>query len=162
MTYFSAVYITLTPTKPVGSGRPQRVSNPGPPHQESRAPPTELPRPPHIIEYIMCVCLVWEEMTGWGRRETVEITKILFHFHGLSLTSLSATKLAVGFQNRVSDNFTCCHTETGLGDYDFCLSQSHHTDTDPTRGGATVRSGDRTQDLLTRSRTLYRLSYKEQ
>ena len=30
---------------PVGSGRPQRESNPGPPHQESRALPTELPRP---------------------------------------------------------------------------------------------------------------------
>ena len=41
----SAGHIILTPTQPVGSGRPQRESNPGPPHQESRALPTELPRP---------------------------------------------------------------------------------------------------------------------
>ena len=42
----SAGHIILTPTQPVGSGRPQRGSNPVPPHQESRALPTELPRPP--------------------------------------------------------------------------------------------------------------------
>ena len=46
MTSVSAGHIILTPTQPVGSGRPQRGSNPGPPHQESRALPTELPRPP--------------------------------------------------------------------------------------------------------------------
>ena len=45
MTSVSAGHIILTPTQPVGSGRPQRGSNPGPPHQESRALPTELPRP---------------------------------------------------------------------------------------------------------------------
>ena len=33
----SAGHIIQTPTQPVGSGRPQRESNPGPPHQESRA-----------------------------------------------------------------------------------------------------------------------------
>ena len=37
MTSVSAGHTILTPTKPVGSGRPQRGSNPGPPHQESRA-----------------------------------------------------------------------------------------------------------------------------
>ena len=37
MTSVSAGHIILTPTQPVGSGRPQRESNPGPPHQESRA-----------------------------------------------------------------------------------------------------------------------------
>ena len=47
MTSNSAGHIILTPTQPVGSGRPQRGSNPGPPDQESRALPTELPRPPH-------------------------------------------------------------------------------------------------------------------
>ena len=47
MTFISAGHIILTPTQPVGSGRPQRGSNPGPPDQESRALPTELPRPPN-------------------------------------------------------------------------------------------------------------------
>ena len=47
MTSVSAGHIILTPTQPVGSGRPQRVSNPGPPNQETRALPTELPPPPH-------------------------------------------------------------------------------------------------------------------
>ena len=42
--------------------------------------------------------------------------------------------------------------ETERGDDDSCLSQSHYTDTDST-------SEDRTQDLLTRSRALYRLNY---
>ena len=45
MTSVSDGHIILTPTQPVGSGRPQRESNPGFPHQESRALPTELPRP---------------------------------------------------------------------------------------------------------------------
>ena len=36
----------VTLTQPVGCGRPQRKSSPGPPHQESRALPTELPRHP--------------------------------------------------------------------------------------------------------------------
>ena len=46
MTSVSAGHIILTPTQPVGSGRPERESNPGPTHQESRALPTELPPPP--------------------------------------------------------------------------------------------------------------------
>ena len=46
MVSVSAGHIILTPTQPVGSGRPQRGPNPGPPHQESRALPTELPPPP--------------------------------------------------------------------------------------------------------------------
>ena len=46
MTSVSAGHIILTPTQPVGSRRPQRESNPGPPHQESRALATELPHPP--------------------------------------------------------------------------------------------------------------------
>ena len=46
MTSISAGHIILTPTQPVGSGGPQRGSNPGPADQESRALPTELPRPP--------------------------------------------------------------------------------------------------------------------
>ena len=43
MTSVSAGHIILTPTQPVGSRRPQRESNPGPPHQESCPLPTELP-----------------------------------------------------------------------------------------------------------------------
>ena len=49
MTSVSAGHIILTPIQPVGSGRPQRGSNPGPPHQ-SRALPTELLRPPRERE----------------------------------------------------------------------------------------------------------------
>ena len=45
MTSVSAGHVILTPTQPVGSGQPQRESNPGPAHQESRALPTELLRP---------------------------------------------------------------------------------------------------------------------
>ena len=37
MASVSAGHIILTPTQPVGSGRPQQESNPGPPLQESRA-----------------------------------------------------------------------------------------------------------------------------
>ena len=41
MTSVSAGHIILTPTQPVGGGRPELESNPGPPHQESCAVPTE-------------------------------------------------------------------------------------------------------------------------
>ena len=41
----AAGHIILTPSQSVGSWRPQRELNPGPPHQESRALATELPRP---------------------------------------------------------------------------------------------------------------------
>ena len=44
MTSVSARHIILTLTQPVGSGRPQRESNLGPPFQQSSALPTELPR----------------------------------------------------------------------------------------------------------------------
>ena len=49
MTSVSAADIILTPNQPVGRRQPQRVSNPGPTHQESRALPTELPLP-HVSE----------------------------------------------------------------------------------------------------------------
>ena len=45
MTSVSAGHIILTPTQPVGSGRPQRESNPGLPHQESRALPLSYRAP---------------------------------------------------------------------------------------------------------------------
>ena len=46
MTSVSARHIILTPTQPVGSGQPQRGSNPVPPDQRSRALSTELLPPP--------------------------------------------------------------------------------------------------------------------
>ena len=49
MTSNSAGHIILTPTQPVGSGRPQQESNLGPPHQELHALPTELLRPPAVV-----------------------------------------------------------------------------------------------------------------
>ena len=52
MTSVSAGHIILTPTQPVGSGRPRRESNPEPPHQKSRALSTELPRPPKVEDKI--------------------------------------------------------------------------------------------------------------
>ena len=58
MTSGSAGHIILTPTQPVGSGRPQRESNPGSPHQESLALPTELPRPPDDDDMMMLMMLM--------------------------------------------------------------------------------------------------------
>ena len=46
MTSVSAGHIILTPIQPVGIGRPQQESNPGPSHQESSVLATELPCPP--------------------------------------------------------------------------------------------------------------------
>ena len=51
MTSVSAGHIIQTPTQPIGSGRPQPESNPRPPHQESRALPTELPRPLLLLRF---------------------------------------------------------------------------------------------------------------
>ena len=45
MASVSAGHIILTPTQPVGSGRPQRESNMGPPLQESRALPQSYRAP---------------------------------------------------------------------------------------------------------------------
>ena len=45
MASVSAGHIIVTPTQPVGSGRPQRESNPGPPLQESRALPQSYRAP---------------------------------------------------------------------------------------------------------------------
>ena len=52
MNSVSAGHIILTPTQPVWSGWPQRGSNPGPPHQDSSALPTELPRPLEMPERV--------------------------------------------------------------------------------------------------------------
>ena len=73
MTSISAGHIILTPTQPVGSGRPQRGSNPVPPDQESRTLPTELPRPPkevlfeisagHWINLYSAIISIWNVHT---------------------------------------------------------------------------------------------------
>ena len=65
MTFVSAGQIILTLIQPVGSGRPQRESNPGPPHQESRALPTELP--------MIRVMIVMKMMMDRRRRRNVVI-----------------------------------------------------------------------------------------
>ena len=70
------------------------------------------------------------------------------------LTSSSTTRLYRGRaprQERLTILRAATH-ETELGDHDFCLSRSHYTDTE----GAGGHSGNRTRDLLTRSRALYR------
>ena len=89
MTSVSAGHIKLTPTQPAGSGRPQRESNPGPPHQESRALPTEPPRPPNvtgrdhsqnasILLIFFVVVVVIETMKfSCGRNKDLVIVKIL-------------------------------------------------------------------------------------
>ena len=46
ITSVSAVHIILTPTQTVRSRYPLWESNPGPPHQESHALPTDLPGAP--------------------------------------------------------------------------------------------------------------------
>ena len=65
MTSVSAGHIILTPTQPVGSGRPQQGSNPGPPNQESRTLPTELRRSPRIgNEKKIIIIVVKKEKTA--------------------------------------------------------------------------------------------------
>ena len=64
MTSVSSGHIILTPTQPrqpVGSGRPQRESNPEPPHQESRALPTELKRNVIVtLRTVPKICVLWK------------------------------------------------------------------------------------------------------
>ena len=55
MTSVSAGHIIQTSTQPVGSGRPQRESNPGPPHQESRALPQSYRAPLHALKEVRTV-----------------------------------------------------------------------------------------------------------
>ena len=43
--------LSRSPTQPVGTRRPHRESNIGPPHQESGALPTELPRALGLLYY---------------------------------------------------------------------------------------------------------------
>ena len=63
MTSVSAGHIILTPTQPVESGRPQRESNSGPPHQKLRALPTELLPPPFFSCQLRSVFIVTKKMS---------------------------------------------------------------------------------------------------
>ena len=74
MTSVSAGHIIQTPTQPVGSGRPQRESNPGPPHQESRALPQSY-RAPHLIrsQYIVITYIIYVYTDRWTDKINVEI-----------------------------------------------------------------------------------------
>ena len=77
MTSVSAGHIILTPIQPVGSGWPQRELSPGPPHQELRAPPTELPRPPHEAQNIL-------KKKKKGQKKVVPLPNLIYkHFHCL-------------------------------------------------------------------------------
>ena len=73
------------------------------------------------------------------------------------LTSSSTTRLHRGRapRQRLTILRSATH-ETEVGDHDFCLSRSHYADTDTT-SRAGDHSGNRTRDLFTRSRALYRL-----
>ena len=101
MTSVSAGHVILTPTQPVGSGRPQRESNPGPPHQESRALPTELPPPPlplwrnvsHIPDRALYLCITVESV-----HKVAYYVVSLSNSLSLSLSfSLSLSRLSLSF-----------------------------------------------------------------
>ena len=64
MASVSAGHIILTPTQPVGSGRPQRESNPGPPLQESRALPQSYRAPQQTYrEKLSLVCVFPQDLS---------------------------------------------------------------------------------------------------
>ena len=85
MTSISAGHIILTPTQPVGSGRPQRGSNPGPPDQESRALPTELPRP--LAETVIQIKRLYYNVIQFNFKDFSNINKNSFTHISASLTS---------------------------------------------------------------------------
>ena len=68
MTSVSAGPIILTPTQLVGSGRPRRESNAGPPHQDSRALPTVI-RDIYIYNYIYIYIYIYIERERERERE---------------------------------------------------------------------------------------------
>ena len=52
------------------------------------------------------------------------------------LLNVPATGYSVSQGPICSDNFTCCHTEIGVADQTFYLTQSQYTDTGPTSPSA--------------------------
>ena len=92
--------------------------------------------------------------TIWGRKQMEALFVCMFGF----VRSLPPTRL---YHRRVSrltsDNFTCCHTRDRAG-RPWLLSQLVTLYTLTQQAGS--HFGDQTQDLLTKSRTLYQLSYR--
>ena len=82
-------------------------------------------------------------MVGW-------FLNVLFNNKAISLTGPKTERLTI--------LHPATH-ETELGDHDFCLSR-HIILTSTQPVGSRRPSGNRTRDLLTRSRALYRLSYR--
>ena len=84
MTSVSAGHIILTPTQPVASGRPQRESNPEPPHQESRTLPTELPHPKEWLItgliYMVCMNITIEITSSQIAHVIIQCTPPVFFF----------------------------------------------------------------------------------
>ena len=73
ITSVSARHIILTPTPPAGGGRPQRKSNPGPPHQESHALPTELSRSQQRGWHRHSMKQVWQKCSKRHRRPMKQV-----------------------------------------------------------------------------------------
>ena len=94
MTSVSAGHIIQTPTQPVGSGRPQWGSNPGPPHQESRALPQSYRAPP-------------PPQKRFHKKNQTDI-KNKTPSHGNALISLSTSNYSRFFAPSCTFLFLCC------------------------------------------------------
>ena len=69
----SHIVLTVTPTQPVGSGCPDRGSNPQPPDHKSCALPTELTHPPGKD---ICKKPFPKEICGWKiEKKSLNLTK---------------------------------------------------------------------------------------
>ena len=120
MTSVSAGHIILTPTQTVGSGRPQWESNPGPPDQESRALPTELPRPPtftHTYTHAPTVSVPHHSLTHHTSRSLDDPWGIKDD----RATTFLHSSLSSAFQ-RVSPNSYPVHSDILSSHLFFCLS----------------------------------------
>ena len=63
------------------------------------------------------------ELFDYSLGPTNQPTNVLVNYLAISWTGLRTERLTI---------LRAATHETGLGDHDFCLSQSHYTDTDPT------------------------------
>ena len=108
MTSVSAGHIILTPTKQVGSGRPQRELNPGPPNQELHALQTEL-LPPRIFQGVNSLRLPRFKLWFCHCLGIVFFLTVINEFHWF-------TSFQTGIENREEN-------KTNVGDFSsyFCL-----------------------------------------